>query len=462
VGNKIREDLFDVHIRRVWANTDPDILSQSIKFLGNIGKVGYAVSCYDGENNVDGSISIIKFDINSGLIFSKQTYVCGIYDLTGIRQHIITDTHILLYCGYGLFIRYKLTNSSIDIVTLDSDYEYILYENHPSTIKGEVLYALKVKNTGDVYESNIVKILYTSNTGSFTEIYSRDIGEERITSLCYTIDSVNDLTTLYVSSESKILKLTDKFSLYSFNERLSFVINNPEIVCDNAYNIKRMLMDNISTDTLYANTDNMVYYIKYRQDEPNNCIANSISLNEGICKTMLTSNSEFVILSASSDGTAHIRKYSSSLTTMLYNAISTGSSIISDKRLIFETEDGYISIISTVSAFYFRHNYIDNISEACRQIESDRTHWQSFLNADGWDNGRYDLSTEFPGTLYDIEISLTSDITEEQYDAFADAKILPYYSTGTNAEIYKNDIVALGEVPTIDIPITIIARGVDN
>lgn len=65
----------------------------------------------------------------------------------------------------------------------------------------------------------------------------------------------------------------------------------------------------------------------------------------------------------------------------------------------------------------------------------------------GWSNGVFSLEDTYPSASYDLSVSMPSDATVAQYDAFCKAKICG----GANSNILK----ALGTVPTIGIPILV-------
>lgn len=76
------------------------------------------------------------------------------------------------------------------------------------------------------------------------------------------------------------------------------------------------------------------------------------------------------------------------------------------------------------------------------------TYTVSNLIASSWgQGGTYDFESSYPNATYDLEISLSSTCTKEQYEAFCNAMIIGNDST--------NIIKALGEVPTVNIPIKI-------
>lgn len=65
----------------------------------------------------------------------------------------------------------------------------------------------------------------------------------------------------------------------------------------------------------------------------------------------------------------------------------------------------------------------------------------------GWSSGVYSFESDFPNANYDIEIELDSTATESQADAWSSA--MPTAVFGTNT------MKALGDVPTVDIPVIV-------
>ena len=65
----------------------------------------------------------------------------------------------------------------------------------------------------------------------------------------------------------------------------------------------------------------------------------------------------------------------------------------------------------------------------------------------GWSNGVYSFESAFPSATYDIEIELDSTATESQVEAWSNAKVTAVFGTNT--------MKALGDVPTVDIPIIV-------
>ena len=70
------------------------------------------------------------------------------------------------------------------------------------------------------------------------------------------------------------------------------------------------------------------------------------------------------------------------------------------------------------------------------------------LQAGNWSGGKYSLESQFPVATYDIIIGLNADtVTLEQMTAWGAAKVAGYQT--------ENSIKALGDVPTINIPVIV-------
>lgn len=72
---------------------------------------------------------------------------------------------------------------------------------------------------------------------------------------------------------------------------------------------------------------------------------------------------------------------------------------------------------------------------------------QKVISAAAWSNGVYSFESDFPNATYDIEIELDSTATESQVEAWSSAKPTAVFGTNT--------MKALGDVPTVDIPIIV-------
>lgn len=70
------------------------------------------------------------------------------------------------------------------------------------------------------------------------------------------------------------------------------------------------------------------------------------------------------------------------------------------------------------------------------------------LQAGNWSGGEYSLESQFPVATYDILVSLNGDtVTLAQTEAWGSAKVVGYQT--------RNSIKALGDVPTVDIPVIV-------
>ena len=65
----------------------------------------------------------------------------------------------------------------------------------------------------------------------------------------------------------------------------------------------------------------------------------------------------------------------------------------------------------------------------------------------GWSSGVYSFESAFPSATCDIEIELDSTATESQVEAWSGAKPTAVFNTNT--------MKALGDVPTVDIPVIV-------
>ena len=72
---------------------------------------------------------------------------------------------------------------------------------------------------------------------------------------------------------------------------------------------------------------------------------------------------------------------------------------------------------------------------------------QKTINASKWSNGVYSFESAFPFEYFDIEIELDSTATESQLEAWSSAKPTAVFGTNT--------MKALGDVPTVDIPVIV-------
>ena len=72
---------------------------------------------------------------------------------------------------------------------------------------------------------------------------------------------------------------------------------------------------------------------------------------------------------------------------------------------------------------------------------------EATMFAEGWIEKEYSFEALFPSDQYDIEVSVSGTATAEQFEAFSGALI------GSNAQ--RNVAVAVGDVPSVDIPVVI-------
>lgn len=72
---------------------------------------------------------------------------------------------------------------------------------------------------------------------------------------------------------------------------------------------------------------------------------------------------------------------------------------------------------------------------------------QYTILASGWSDGVYSFESDFPSWRNDIEIELDSTATESQVEAWSSAKVTAVFGTNT--------MKALGDVPTVDIPVIV-------
>lgn len=74
---------------------------------------------------------------------------------------------------------------------------------------------------------------------------------------------------------------------------------------------------------------------------------------------------------------------------------------------------------------------------------------ETIMRADGWDidTKTYSFETRYPHSQFDIEIAYAKTCTPEQLSAWNDAILA--------GDITLNIVTALGDMPTVDIPIII-------
>lgn len=70
------------------------------------------------------------------------------------------------------------------------------------------------------------------------------------------------------------------------------------------------------------------------------------------------------------------------------------------------------------------------------------------LSAEDWNDGVYSFETQYPASIYDIYLEVDGEtISEEELTAWIEASIV----SSATSNIY----IALGETPTIDIPVVL-------
>ena len=106
----------------------------------------------------------------------------------------------------------------------------------------------------------------------------------------------------------------------------------------------------------------------------------------------------------------------------------------------------YLSISSS-SSKYVLTIYTDNSVAFTSLYFYDPEFLQKVISANAWSNGIYSFESDFDNTFYDIEVELDSIATSEQLDAWSKAKLTAVFGTNT--------MKALGDVPTIDIPVIV-------
>ena len=87
--------------------------------------------------------------------------------------------------------------------------------------------------------------------------------------------------------------------------------------------------------------------------------------------------------------------------------------------------------------------YVDNAGYEKKGIIT-----RAYMNASGWSGDTYSFESIYPSSAYDIEIELDGTyLVENEYDAWCEAKIAGFPD--------ENKVVAVGKIPTIDIPIIV-------
>ena len=90
---------------------------------------------------------------------------------------------------------------------------------------------------------------------------------------------------------------------------------------------------------------------------------------------------------------------------------------------------------------------VQNSLNAVADKSNKPTFSQYTILTSGWSSGVYSFESAFPNATYDIEIELDSTATESQVEAWSGAKVTSVFNTNT--------MKALGDVPTVDIPVIV-------
>ena len=116
-----------------------------------------------------------------------------------------------------------------------------------------------------------------------------------------------------------------------------------------------------------------------------------------------------------------------------------------------EVTNNYVTFgadaLSGASTKYVFTIYSDNETKLSSLYFYNPLFSQRVISAAAWSDGVYSFESDFPNMYYDIEVELNSTATSEQLDAWSCAK--PTAVFGANA------MKALGDVPTVDIPVIV-------
>lgn len=117
--------------------------------------------------------------------------------------------------------------------------------------------------------------------------------------------------------------------------------------------------------------------------------------------------------------------------------------VVGDGELFFTTE----VFASQLSAIYLLTINSSNVVSLriIRYYSSNFS--QETIQASNWSSGVYSFESDFPNATCDIEIELDSTATEAQVEAWSNAKPTAVFGTNT--------MKALGDVPTVDIPVIV-------
>ena len=117
-----------------------------------------------------------------------------------------------------------------------------------------------------------------------------------------------------------------------------------------------------------------------------------------------------------------------------------------DSILYFIIEDYKCAFSRQASTALFTINSVDEVTfQLFHHYSSNFS--QKTIQASGWSSGVYSFESAFPSATYDIEIELDSTATESQVEAWSSAKPTAVFGTNT--------MKALGDVPTVDIPVIV-------
>ena len=117
-----------------------------------------------------------------------------------------------------------------------------------------------------------------------------------------------------------------------------------------------------------------------------------------------------------------------------------------DSILYFIVEDYTGAFSPQVSTALFTINSFDEITFQLLYHYSSNFS-QKTIQASKWSDGVYSFELSFPNEYFDIEIELDSTATEPQVEAWSSAKVTAVFGTNT--------MKALGDVPTVDIPVIV-------
>ena len=118
-----------------------------------------------------------------------------------------------------------------------------------------------------------------------------------------------------------------------------------------------------------------------------------------------------------------------------------------------EVSDNYVTFgVDSLSGAPLSTKYVFNILSD-NQVRLSFLHFyaprflERVISAADWLDGLYSFESDFPNTYYDIEVELNSTATSEQLEAWSSAKPTAVFGTNT--------MKALGDVPTVDIPVIV-------